>query len=151
MGKEQFLAVMPYISADLIGMIAKKKQVTEDEAIAMLYASKLYAALEPRSGSTARRCFIRFLNRKNKREVFAIPMCKEAAGMSQETAFAVFCIENYKVHKSLTGKQTEALFRRYGVFDYLREFYDVLHTTGYQYINNDIDIYLKSRNAVIPV
>ena len=33
MGKEQFLAVMPYISADLIGMIAKKKQVTEDEAI----------------------------------------------------------------------------------------------------------------------
>ena len=46
MGKEQFLAVMPYISADLISMIAKKKQVTEDEAIAMLYASKLYAALE---------------------------------------------------------------------------------------------------------
>src|SRR5699024_3228602 len=81
----------------------------------------------PRSGSTSRRCFIRFLNRKNKREVFAIPMCKEAAGMSQETAFAVFCIENYKVHKSLTGKHTEALFRRYGVFDYLREFYDVLH------------------------
>ena len=36
MGKEQFLAVMPYISADLISMIAKKKQVTEDEAIAML-------------------------------------------------------------------------------------------------------------------
>ena len=46
MGKEQFLAVMPYISADLISMIAKKKQVTEDEAIAMLNASKLYAALE---------------------------------------------------------------------------------------------------------
>lgn len=90
MGKEQFLAVMPYISADLISMIAKKKQVTEDEAIAMLYASKLYAALDrrrPRSGSTARRCFIRFLNRKNKREVFAIPMCKEAAGMSQENCF----------------------------------------------------------------
>ena len=57
--------------------------------------------------------------------------------------------ESYKAHKSLTGKQTAELFRRYGVFDYLNEFYDVLHTTGYQYINNDIDIYLKSRNAVI--
>ena len=34
--------------------------------------------------------------------------------------------------------------------DYLREFYDVLHTTGYQYINNDIDIYLKSRGAMVP-
>lgn len=70
--------------------------------------------------------------------------------MSQQTAFAIFCIENYKVHKTLTGKQTAELFRRYGVFDYLNEFYDILHTTGYQYINNDIDIYLKSRNAVIP-
>ena len=69
--------------------------------------------------------------------------------MSKETAFSVFCLESYKAHKSLTGKQTAELFRRYGVYDYLNEFYDVLHTTGYQYINNDIDIYLKSRNAVI--
>ena len=45
----------------------------------------------------------------------------------------------------MTGKQTVALFRQYGVFDYLREFYDILHTTGYQYISNDIDIYLKAR------
>ena len=70
--------------------------------------------------------------------------------MSKETAFAVFYLESYKVYKSLTGKQTAELLRRYGVFDYLNEFYDVLHTTGYQYINRDIDIYLKSHNAVIP-
>ena len=69
--------------------------------------------------------------------------------MSKEAAFSVFCLENYKAYKSLTGKQTAELFRQYGVFDYLNEFYDVLHTTGYQYINHDIDIYLKSRNAVI--
>ena len=70
--------------------------------------------------------------------------------MSKEAVFSVFCIENYKVHRSLTGKQTAELFQQYGVFDYLYEFYDVLHTTGYQYINNDNDIYLKARNAVIP-
>ena len=63
--------------------------------------------------------------------------------MSKETAFSIFCLESYKVYKSLTGKQTAELFHRYGVF------YDVLHTTGYQYINQDIDIYLKSRNAEI--
>ncbi len=71
--------------------------------------------------------------------------------MSKEMEFTVFCLENYKVHKSMTGKQVLELFTRYGVFDYLREFYDVLHTTGHNYINNDIDIYLKSRNAVMPV
>ncbi len=71
--------------------------------------------------------------------------------MSKEMEFTVFCIENYKLHRSMTGKQTVELFKRYGVFDYLFEFYDVLHTTGHRYINNDIDIYLKSRNAIMPV
>lgn len=70
--------------------------------------------------------------------------------MSKEMSFAIFCIENYKAHRDLTGKQAADLFRQYGVFDYLREFYDVLHTTGYQYINHDIDIYLKARNAALP-
>ena len=71
--------------------------------------------------------------------------------MSKETEFTVFCMESYKVYKSLSGKQVSDLFRQYDVFDYIREFYDVLHTTSYQYINSDIDIYLKSRNAVMPV
>ena len=71
--------------------------------------------------------------------------------MSEEAKFTVFCMESYKVYKSLSGKQVFDLFRQYDVFDYIREFYDVLHTTSYQYINRDIDIYLKSRNAVIPV
>ena len=63
--------------------------------------------------------------------------------MNKETAFSVFCLENYKVYKSLTGKQTVELFSRYGVFDYLNEFYDVLHMTGYQYINHDVDAYVN--------
>ena len=69
--------------------------------------------------------------------------------MRNESVFAVFCLENYKQHRSLTGKQTMELFERYDVFGYLYEFYDVLHTTGYQYINQDIDSYLKARNAVM--
>ncbi len=46
MGQEQFLAIIPYISADLIGMIVKKEGVTEKEALTKLYESKLYASLE---------------------------------------------------------------------------------------------------------
>lgn len=65
--------------------------------------------------------------------------------MSEEGRFTIFCMESYKIHKSLTGREVLELFQQYGVFDYLREFYDVLHTTGYQYINQDIDLYLKAR------
>ncbi len=46
MGQEQFTAMMPYISADLIDMIAKKQGISESDALTKLYTSKLYAALE---------------------------------------------------------------------------------------------------------
>lgn len=69
--------------------------------------------------------------------------------MSKEMTFTVFCLENYKIHRNLNGQEVFSLFERYGVFDYIQEFYDVLHTTGHRYINNDIDIYLNSRGALI--
>ena len=71
--------------------------------------------------------------------------------MSREATFTVFCIECYKVHRALTGRQVSELFEQYEVYDYIREFYDVLHTTGHQYINHTIDSYLQTRNAVLPV
>ena len=70
--------------------------------------------------------------------------------MNKELAFSVFCVENYKVHRSLTGKQVCELFDQYGVFDYIREFYDVLHTTSFKFMNHDIDLYLQARCAELP-
>lgn len=46
MGQGKFLAMMPYISADLAYMIATKQKITEEAAVLKLYGSKLYAALE---------------------------------------------------------------------------------------------------------
>ena len=46
MGQEQFAAIMPYISTDLVAMIIAKQNISEEEAIKKLYSSKLYAVLE---------------------------------------------------------------------------------------------------------
>ncbi len=46
MEREQFVAIMPYIISSLVGMIAEKKRISENEAIIRLYESKLYSALE---------------------------------------------------------------------------------------------------------
>ena len=46
MSQEQFAAMMPYISADLVAMIAQKQNISHENAIKKLYASQLYAALE---------------------------------------------------------------------------------------------------------
>ena len=46
MGQEQFVAMMPYISTDLIAMIVEKQNISEESAIKKLYSSQLYAVLE---------------------------------------------------------------------------------------------------------
>lgn len=46
MGRDQFLAMMPYISADLVNMIIEKQGISEEAAVKKMYQSKLYAALE---------------------------------------------------------------------------------------------------------
>lgn len=46
MKQEQFTAIMPYISADLVAFISEKQKISEEAALKKLYSSKLYAALE---------------------------------------------------------------------------------------------------------
>lgn len=65
--------------------------------------------------------------------------------MSKELPFLIYCIEEYKVLKNMSGADVVDLFNKYSVMEYIQEFYDVLHTTGTKYIVNDIDVYLSSR------
>lgn len=46
MGQEQFFAIIPFISADLVEKIAQKEGISEDKALSKLYKSKLYSILE---------------------------------------------------------------------------------------------------------
>ena len=46
MGHEQFVAIMPYISADLVNMIVQKQNITEADALNKLYSSRLQGLLE---------------------------------------------------------------------------------------------------------
>ena len=64
--------------------------------------------------------------------------------MSKEMPFIVLCIEEYKNQKQMSGKDVMDLFNKYSVCDYIKAFYEVLHTTGTKYIVNDIDLYIKS-------
>ena len=69
-------------------------------------------------------------------------------GMSKEMPFIVFCIEEYRRQKKLTGKAVIELFNKYSVCEYAESFYEAFHTTGPKYIVNDIDLYIASRQAV---
>lgn len=65
--------------------------------------------------------------------------------MSREGNFLVYCTERYKAAKGLTGSQVSELFIKYSVWDYIYSCFEALHTTGENYIIEDIDQYIESR------
>ena len=65
--------------------------------------------------------------------------------MSREGNFLIYCTELYKTAKKLTGKQVSELFSRYDVWDYIYSCFEALHTTGANYIGEDIDQYIEVR------
>ena len=65
--------------------------------------------------------------------------------MDEKTNFIVYCIEEYKSAERLSGKAVIDLFNQYRVIDYIRAYYEALHTTGRQYIVEDINLYINAR------
>lgn len=68
--------------------------------------------------------------------------------MSKEGNFLIFCIEQYKTAKNLNGRQVMDLFRKYRISEYIVSCFEALHTTGTNYIIEDIDLYIEARRAV---
>ena len=58
--------------------------------------------------------------------------------MDNVTKFLVYCIEIYKTAYKLNGKQVMQLFSQYQILEYIVHCYDALHTTGPEYIIEDI-------------
>lgn len=63
----------------------------------------------------------------------------------KQLLFYAFCLEKYKNFANFSAEETLFFFRKYGVFDYLREGFEVLHTQGEGYIVNEIDLFIKAR------
>lgn len=66
--------------------------------------------------------------------------------MSREGNFLIFCIEQYKSEKKLTGRQVANLFSKYRVSEYIISCFEAFHTAGANYIVEDIDLYIEARN-----
>lgn len=67
--------------------------------------------------------------------------------MSQKEAdilyFVSFCIEQYKMHRSMKGSDVMTLFDKHHITEYLYDNYDVLHTQSATWLMEEIDDYMK--------
>jgi len=65
--------------------------------------------------------------------------------MNNVTKFLVYCVEIYKTAHELNGKQVMRLFNQYKILEYIVSCYDSLHTTGQEYIVEDITGLIEER------
>lgn len=63
--------------------------------------------------------------------------------------FVLFCVEMYAQKHEISGRVVMDRFSEYGVVNFLRDGYDVLHTQGRQYIISEIEIFLGNRGLAI--
>ena len=67
--------------------------------------------------------------------------------MSPAGNFLSYCTERYKSVKGLNGRQVSELFTKYQVWKYIYSCFEALHTTGENYIIEDIDLYIDARRS----
>ena len=61
------------------------------------------------------------------------------------TYFISFCIEQYMSEKGINEDEVISIFSEYGVLDYLKEYFDVLHTQSRQWLVADIEDFINDR------
>lgn len=61
------------------------------------------------------------------------------------TYFISFCIEQYMNAKGIDEEEVIATFSEYGVFDYLYDYFEVLHTQSRQWLVSDIEDFINDR------
>lgn len=61
--------------------------------------------------------------------------------------FLSFCIEQYKNEKGMDGVEAMRILDKYGVLEYLRDHFEILHTQSRQWILSDIDDFINMRKS----
>ena len=69
--------------------------------------------------------------------------------MSRQGDFLIDCVETDKNARHLTGKQVAELCTRYHGWEYVYSCFEALHTTGANYIVEDIDLYIEARKPAM--
>ncbi|MDR0421976.1 MAG: DUF3791 domain-containing protein [Proteiniphilum sp.] len=131
-------AIMPFKIQQLIEIIMDKKHLACEDAFDYLYSSDCYKLLMQEDAK------LWYMSGLGIYELLEEE--KQTKQINpQLLLFFAFCLERYKDFSRLPAEEVLFAFRKYHVFDYLREGFDVLHTQGENYIVNDIDEFIKAR------
>ena len=132
--------IVPIKISRLAEYVSQRKRISLDDALAYIYANPLYERLYDEGAKWW------YLGTEALYEEFESARRAIDRVVSREQfEFYTYNLEKYAITKGLTGLQAYALFKRYGVDNYLMDHYDLLHTQGTGYVIDEVDRYIQWR------
>ncbi len=132
-------AIMPFKLQQVIEVIMEKKQFGAEDAFHYFYTSNCYKLLLQEDAK------LWYMSALGIYDLLEEEKKSQKTDSPKLLLFYAFCLEKYKIFFNLSAEETLFIFHKYGVFDYLREGFEVLHTQGEGYIVNEIDLFIKAR------
>ena len=150
MADKKFEAILTLLVPQVIQLICENDSVDEMTASREFYESKVYSLLEQEDTKLWHFSPLTLFNMYDEEKKDRV--LRDTGGginMSRQGDFLIYCVETYKNARHLTGKQVAELFTRYRVWEYVYSCFEALHTTGANYIVEDIDLYIEARKPAM--
>ena len=134
-------AMLPFKVLELADIIARKKNLSIDDALFYLYNSELYHDLlnpEMKLWYYGGVQLYEFLEKEKLRERKRYPP-------KAERQFLIFCIEQYRLRGNLASATVLEKFIRLNVDRFIMDNFEVLHSQSAEYILHEIDVFIKKQ------
>lgn len=135
-------AMLPFVMRELVNMVMKKKILPLKDALYYIYSSQLYKSL---LDLNTKLWYSSTLSLYEALEKEKIEQRKAQDDDSRVLLFQMFCMENYRETKKKSAEETLLLFSNYGVFEFLNDNFEMLHTQDTEYILDTITTYISKK------
>jgi hypothetical protein len=132
--------IVPIKISRLAEYISQRKRISLEDALTYIYINPMYDRLYDEGAKWW------YLSTEALYDEFEAVRNVESRSIThEEFEFYTYTLEKYALTKGKTGLQILALFKRYGVDDFLINHYDLLHTQGTGYVIDEIDLLIRRR------
>lgn len=133
-------SIVPVKIASLAEYVAQRRKSSLDEALVYIYLNPMYWELYNEGAKwwylSSEALYDEF---EAKRKVRAMEVLFPAF------EFYTYTLEKYALNKGISGMLALAIFKEYGVDEFLLKHYDLLHTQGTGYVIDEVQRFIDRR------
>lgn len=135
-------AMLPFVMRELVDTVMKRKALPLEDALYYIYSSNLYKALLDESTKLWYSSTLSLYDMLEKEKAEQKKVQKDNQKI---LLFQMFCAENYREAKKISAKETLLLFSNHGIFEFLHDNFELLHTQDTEYILDTIVTYINKK------